>query len=348
MAARIANAAQAALRDGKRLTPMQYAYRQVVRWERGGKRPADARDVALPAWNGNVVFIPEQLTLPLRWRRPRRVFVDSMSDLYHEGLRFDQIAAVYGVMAATPHHCYQVLTKRPARIAEFSAWAERQGPRSAGDRPGWACAREAVSWLQAAYGADDGVALMGQVGFRDNLPWPLPNVLPGTSAENQETADERIPELLRAPAVGHFVSLEPLLGPIDIDPWIERIDHCNSCRAENSPQVPDRCPECGEHGTLISTWGYAQAERYRSGERYADGGPNEPDNGPQLSWVIVGGESGAGHRAMKIEWVESIFEQCRAAGVPLYVKQDSGPRPGSQGRIPDRLWVQEFPTLAGG
>ena len=60
-----------------------------------------------------------------------------------------------------------------------------------------------------------------------------------------------------------------------------------------------------------------------------------------LDWVVVGGESGPHHRPMNIAWLESMVDQCRAAGVPVFVKQDAAPKPGKQGRIPDRLWVQE-------
>ncbi len=67
------------------------------------------------------------------------------------------------------------------------------------------------------------------------------------------------------------------------------------------------------------------------------------DGKPGVSWVIVGGESGSGHRPMGIAWLESAVRQCRAAGVPVFVKQDAGPKPGQQGRIPDALWIQEFP-----
>jgi protein gp37 len=65
----------------------------------------------------------------------------------------------------------------------------------------------------------------------------------------------------------------------------------------------------------------------------------------KISFLVCGGESGPGHRPCKIEWIESIVEQCRAAGVPCWCKQDSGPRPGQQGRIPDELWrVKQIPT----
>jgi protein gp37 len=78
-----------------------------------------------PRWIGEARFVPEALGKPLHWRKPRRVFVNSMSDLFHDDITFEQIAAVFGVMAATPHLTYQVLTKRPARMVEFFRWMVR-------------------------------------------------------------------------------------------------------------------------------------------------------------------------------------------------------------------------------
>lgn len=78
-----------------------------------------------PRWTGEARFVPEAQWKPLHWRKPRRVFVNSMSDLFHDDITFEQIAAVFGVMAATPHLTYQVLTKRPARMLEFMRWIGR-------------------------------------------------------------------------------------------------------------------------------------------------------------------------------------------------------------------------------
>jgi len=123
----------------------------------------------------------------------------------------------------------------------------------------------------------------------------------GTSVENQAAADERIPHLLATPAAVRFLSVEPLLGPVDFSRWLP-IRHSTGL----APWVPD-------------------------GDRR------------DLHWVIVGGESGPGARPMDLAWARSLIEQCRAARVPVFVKQDSGPKPGRQGRIPDNLWVKEYP-----
>jgi protein gp37 len=213
-------------------------------------------------WTGEIRCHEDQLDVPLHWRKPRMVFVNSMSDTFHEKVPDLFIRTLFKVMGEAKQHTFQILTKRPERMAAVTTEFQREG---------------------------DFATLDGEDGL-----YPFPNVWLGTSCEDQATADERIPHLLRCPAAVRFLSLEPLLGPIKIGDG-------------------DGCEEWWQ------------------------------SNG--IGWVIAGGESGPGHRQMKLEWLESIVEQCKAAGVPVFVKQDAGPRPGMQGRIPDRLWIKEFPTL---
>ncbi|WP_084020233.1 DUF5131 family protein [Mycobacterium avium] len=141
------------------------------------------------AWpNGfDVTLWPDRLGIPLRWRRPRRIFVCSTGDLFHDAVPDDFIAQVFAVMAACAEHTFMVLTKRHARLCSLvsrglldlvDGWADKYGVRVA--------------------------------------RWPLPNVWLGVSAENQQWADIRIPALLATPAAVRFVSAEPLLGPIDV------------------------------------------------------------------------------------------------------------------------------------
>jgi len=121
------------------------------------------------------------------------------------------------------------------------------------------------------------------------LPWqvnPWGNVWLGTSVENQAAADERIPHLLRVPAAVRFLSCEPLLGPVEL-----------------SGLVKGHCPTHDFPGGFCH-------------------GPCPDDQ--RISWVIVGGESGPGARPCRVEWVRSIVEQCRAASVPVFVKQLGG------------------------
>jgi len=160
-----------------------------------------------PKWTGEVRFIAEHLADPLRWKRPRRIFVNSMSDLFHEKLTNEQIAAVFGVMAAAPQHTFQVLTKRARRMREWFEWAAAQEP----DAPNTCIGIAESSIVDSVGRITSRVA-----GSYGHVPWPLPNVWLGVSVENQEAADERIPELLRTPAAVRFLSCEPLIGPFDL------------------------------------------------------------------------------------------------------------------------------------
>lgn len=122
---------------------------------------------------------PERLDQPLRWRKPRRVFVNSMSDIFHEDIPDDFIQAVFSTMARCPQHTFQVLTKRPERM----------------------------EYLLTTWG-NQGLTL------REGRGVVLPNVWLGVSVEDQDTANERIPLLLQTPAAVRWISAEPLLGPV--------------------------------------------------------------------------------------------------------------------------------------
>jgi protein gp37 len=143
-----------------------------------------------------VQTLPDRLNDPYRWRKPSRVFVNSMSDLFHDDVPGEFIAQVFAVMSGNPQHTFQVLTKRPARMLAFVA--------AVGLSPlGFRTHNRAEC---SSYGGD---------GVLVGANWPLPNVWLGVSVENQAAADERIPLLLQTPAAIRFLSCEPLLGPID-------------------------------------------------------------------------------------------------------------------------------------
>lgn len=155
-----------------------------------------------PVWTGEARFVREMLDVPRSWKKPTRVFVNSMSDLFHEDVSFEQIAAVFGVMAGCPQHIFQVLTKRPERMLAFFRWVESQevSPTSL------------VEIMAANLCEVD----------QHNPPWPLPNVWLGVSVEDQDAADERIPLLLQVPAEVHFLSCEPLLERVDLHRFLKR------------------------------------------------------------------------------------------------------------------------------
>jgi protein gp37 len=166
-----------------------------------------------PAYHGrkftDVMCHPERLTIPILQARPRRIFVNSMSDLFHEDVPFEFIDQVFAVMACTSRHTYQVLTKRPARMLEYFE------SRCSGENFelfGFPDQIDSVDiWPQWT-------PCNGTRGGYDNCgpTWPLINVCLGVSVEDQETANERIPMLLSAPAAIRFISAEPLLGPIEL------------------------------------------------------------------------------------------------------------------------------------
>lgn len=145
-------------------------------------------------WTGRVNLLADRLYLPLKWRRPRRIFVNAQSDLFHDEVPTDFIAKVFAIMALAPQHTFQVLTKRHARMRSLLG-ADYFRTEVRGHAAWW----------------DDHLTL--------KLPpphWPLPNVWLGVSTENQQWADIRIPALLDTPAAVRFISAEPLLGRINL------------------------------------------------------------------------------------------------------------------------------------
>lgn len=146
-----------------------------------------------PRWNGKIKLLYENLSIPVRWRKPYRIFVNSMSDTFHEDVPFTFVDAMVDTMDTAFRHTFQVLTKRPERMRAF---------------------------LERYFVAFD---LKQQMPIRSLREWPMPNVWWGTSVEDQERANERIPQLAACRRVGTtFVSFEPLLGPVDIEKWLPK------------------------------------------------------------------------------------------------------------------------------
>ncbi len=191
-----------------------YAMRQAHRFSNPGG-PYEGLTVLRKGkvdWRGHARLVPEMLGQPLRWRKPARIFVNSMSDLFHSSLTDEEIAAVFGVMASSPEHTFQVLTKRPERMLEWFKWVN-----AAEDDPYTTCLREAAGWIEPSRWE----RVMRDTGFEQDFPefepWPLPNVWLGVSVEDQKTANERINRLLDVPAAIRFISAEPLLEHIDLN-----------------------------------------------------------------------------------------------------------------------------------
>lgn len=146
-----------------------------------------------PVWTGETRFNEAVLLDPLKWKRPRRIFVCAHGDLFHESVPDEWIDRVFAVMALAHWHQFQVLTKRPDRMRAYLT----------GDR----------GELKAAIAVN---AMRQGMGDLRPVQLPLQNVWLGTSVEDQKRADERIPDLLATPAAVRFLSCEPLLGPVDL------------------------------------------------------------------------------------------------------------------------------------
>lgn len=150
-------------------------------------------------WTGQIKET-KKLLEPLSWRSPKRVFVNSMSDLFHENVTDDMRDEIFAVMAVCPHHTFQVLTKRPERMKAYIDYLTCYDVlRSA-----------RIGDIASELGNSPCASVMVD-------EWPLKNVWLGVSVENQKAADERVPLLLQTPAVLRFISAEPLLGDIDLD-----------------------------------------------------------------------------------------------------------------------------------
>ncbi|WP_020621109.1 DUF5131 family protein [Paenibacillus daejeonensis] len=233
-------------------------------------------------WSGQVRLVPEVLDQPLRWQRPRLIFVNSMSDLFHEDVPFDYIDQVFAVMALASRHTFQILTKRPDRMLEYMTKSYLpHGIDKLVDIAPW---MEQHGWISPEDAAN--IAPPGST-----LPkwpeWPLPNVWLGVSVEDQATADERIPLLLQTPAAVRWLSCEPLLGSVDLS----SIEYNGEAVNVLSGSYNNR---------FIKTF-LLPSQR--------------------INWVVVGGESGPHARPMHLDWAREIRDQCIVAEVPFYFKQ---------------------------
>lgn len=252
------------------------------------------------SWNGQVRFIEGSLFQPIHWRKNRRVFVNSMSDLFHESVPDETIDKIFAVMLAcniltnVGKHQFQILTKRPQRMVLYLT---QSSPAEMLQR--WS---KSVDY---SLHIDDGNTYFSEYVYSqvcrdwdengnnpslsEHKPWgyahrlfPLPNVWLGVSVEDQKTADERIPVLLQCPAAVRWLSCEPLLGPIDLE------------RPRPGPNLAQ-----GSGTAICQPW------LIQSG----------------IDWVVAGGESGAGARPMHPDWARSLRNQCASAGVPFFFKQ---------------------------
>ena len=255
-------------------------------------------------WNGKTSIVKNLLEKPLHWKKPRRVFVCSMGDLFHESIPDEWIDKIFAIMATSRDHTFQVLTKRPERMKSYidNIDFDRFHDLHITHPYVWS----AINFLASGR--------------------PIRNIWLGVSAENQAAADERIPILLQTPAAKRFVSCEPLLGPVDLG---LQSATCGCC-----DRLPSRwvlLPRTVRADFPFG--GYASPGIYRAHSNNHGAlsvqtpsdllgiKPDEFECLPGLDWVIAGGESGPKARRMFPEWIESIRDQCKTAGVPFFFKQ---------------------------
>lgn len=229
-----------------------------------------------PQWTGEVTFNRAVALDPFKWTRPRRIFVCAHGDLFHKDVPDAWIDYVFMVALLNQRHTFQILTKRAERMRAYMNMVAQEGEEQT-------ALRMAVAMLHA--GKQD----MTTDGI--NIHWPPRNVWLGVSVEDQQRADERIPELLAASAAVRWLSMEPLLGPVDL----KKISTLRFRGAEVLNALT---------GVLEGMFGDYCATRL-----------------PAIDWVVAGGESGPDSRPLHPDWLELVESQCRSAGVPFFFKQ---------------------------
>lgn len=212
-----------------------------------------------PRWTGETRLWEPELTAPLKLKKPARIFVADMGDLFYEGVSDEDIDRVLAVMALAPQHTFLVLTKRAERMWKYV------GELYAGR----------MYEIAESYMMENNTCLDAGRMILESFANGLPNCHLGISVEDQKTADERIPFLLRTLAAVRWISYEPALGSVDFHKPTGWYLHNDSIplRAE----IP---------------------------EMLIDG----------INWIVVGGESGPGARPCDLQWIRSAVEQCQSAG----------------------------------
>ncbi len=257
-----------------------------------------------------VAMHPDALDAPLHWRKPRRVFVNSMSDLFHPRITDEFIASVFATMAATPQHTYQVLTKRAPRMAALMP-----------DDP-----------LDGGHRLLEATTTEGPARTLYDAMWPLPNVHLGVSVEDQRRADERIPRLWRTAAAVRFLSCEPLLGPVDLDHVL--VGHKFDGSERRASALTEACPTCDGWGIDCGVDGYHFVRRRTGPDWVIIGGESGKGARPMdLAWArsLVGQCRAAG--------VAVFVKQLGSAW---------GKSHHDIGTWPEDLRVREFPARVSG
>jgi protein gp37 len=198
---------------------------------KGAGLPYEGLITSSGAWNGEIKIIQDKITEPLRWKKPRRIFVNSMSDLFHEKVDIETINKVFAVMSLAQNHTFQILTKRADRMHEYLTTPYREQQI------------KSAAWEILGHFPKQSSAGM-------KATWPLPNIWLGASVEDQITAEKRIPLLLKTPAAIRWISAEPLINAINLSStlggtlWIGGQRGCNG--THNGIGTID-CPKHAHH-----------------------------------------------------------------------------------------------------
>jgi len=263
-----------------------------------------------PVWTGEVRFNEQWLDQPLRWKKPRRIFVCAHGDLFHENVPDEWIDQVFAVMSSCPQHTFQILTKRPRRMYKYMMSQGRE----------FLIGHEMGKIYYERFDGNRVPKSLEEARKNpDQLGWPLSNVWLGVSVEDQETANERIPYLLDTPAAVRWTSAEPLLDELDL----ENLDL-------NAFMAADAVPRA-----------YTDYHRIHLDALRGNIKPVDHESLSGLDWVVVGGESGPGWRPFNPDWARKLRDQCASAGVAFFMKQMGG-----KADIPEDLQVRDWPFAA--
>lgn len=243
-----------------------------------------------PMFNGEIRLMPARLPEPLHWKKPRRVFVPSMGDLFHEDVPDPYIAAVFGIMAAAREHTFQVLTKRARRLPEVLEWIVGKGSL------GWSW--QTLYARVAEYSPEAALFIDEHDLMSSPWPWPLPNVWLGVSVESPKVL-HRVDELKKCEAAVRFLSCEPLLDRLDLGPaladgeihWVivggESGRKARPCAMEWIEEIVSQCAAAGV-ACFVKQLGATVVSEERMADTLEDAqdmlGPKKKDR-----WLWYGG-----------------------------------------------------------
>lgn len=255
-------------KDGRKGCARCWAERFSVRLKAMGL-PQYAAATQDGKWSGNIRLWPQAQDQVLRWKKPRVIFWNDMSDPFHKDVPFSHIDRKMAIIALTPQHTHLMLTKRPDRMKEYFEY--NPGVLSE-------CTEARIGALA--------IKIAKERGEDTNHPywdaffgWPIPNLIGGVSIWDQPSADRMIQILLQTNLATRITSLEPTLGAVDLRGLLH--PGFTEFRERSTPIIHHE----------------------------------------KIDGIIMGGESGPGARPMELNWAFSVKEQCKAAGVPLFIKQ---------------------------